>query len=152
MESVKRYDIDGRDWDLLEATDGDWVSASDFDRVIAERNALQLMLNDREEQNHSLEQRRHAEQQACQAAERRVKELEAEVGRLNRVKMALAEKAGVHSDNCSVYRVGITERDELLNLALTMINRGIVSFDDQIEYRQKFAALNPTAEAVIHEA
>jgi hypothetical protein len=35
-------------------------------------NALQEMLNQREEQNHDLEQRRHAEQQACQAAERRV--------------------------------------------------------------------------------
>jgi hypothetical protein len=44
-------------------------------QAIRERDALQLMLNDLEEQNHSLEQRRHAEQQACQAAERRVKEL-----------------------------------------------------------------------------
>lgn len=32
-------------------------------------NALQLLLNERDEQNHSLEQRRQAEQQACQAAE-----------------------------------------------------------------------------------
>ena len=33
-------------------------------------NALQLLLNERDEQNHSLEQRRQAEQQACQSAER----------------------------------------------------------------------------------
>ncbi|SCW88963.1 hypothetical protein [Pseudomonas sp. NFACC05-1] len=42
-----------------------------------ERNALQEMLNQRDEQLNSLEQRRHAEQQACQAAERRVEELAA---------------------------------------------------------------------------
>lgn len=49
----------------------------DLDRVAAERDALQLLLNERDEQVHSLEQRRHAELQACQAAERRVEELEA---------------------------------------------------------------------------
>lgn len=49
----------------------------DLDRVAAERDALQLLLNERDEQVHSLEQRRHAELQACQAAERRVGELEA---------------------------------------------------------------------------
>ena len=40
-----------------------------------ERDALQELLNQRDEQIHDLEQRRHAEQQACQAAERRVEEL-----------------------------------------------------------------------------
>ncbi|MBJ2182825.1 hypothetical protein JC795_32125 [Pseudomonas veronii] len=39
-------------------------------------NALQLLLNERDEQVHSLEQRRQAEQQACQAAEQRIAELE----------------------------------------------------------------------------
>lgn len=45
-------------------------------QAIRERDALQELLNQREEQNHDLEQRRHAEQQACQAAERRGAELE----------------------------------------------------------------------------
>ncbi|WP_053183576.1 hypothetical protein [Pseudomonas thivervalensis] len=35
-------------------------------------NALQLLLNERDEKNHSLEQRRQAEQAACQAAEQRI--------------------------------------------------------------------------------
>lgn len=47
-------------------------------QAIRERDALQLLLNERDEQNHSLEQRRHAELQAGMAAERRVKELQAE--------------------------------------------------------------------------
>lgn len=74
MKSVKRWKTTvGRKSQSRTVT---VVEAEDFDRVIAERNALQLMLNERDEQNHSLEQRRHAEQQACQAIERRVKELE----------------------------------------------------------------------------
>lgn len=68
MESVKRYKT------MVNLPDGVLVAdvylSEDFDRVLAEREALQLMLNDREEQNHSLEQRRQAEQQAGQAAER----------------------------------------------------------------------------------
>lgn len=67
---------------------GDWIDKHDaqvivdhaqeeFNVMKAEREALQLLLNERDEQVHSLEQRRHAEQQACQAAERRVGELEA---------------------------------------------------------------------------
>ena len=48
-------------------------------QAIRERDALQLLLNERDEQNHSLEQRRQAEQQACQAAERRVVELQSEL-------------------------------------------------------------------------
>lgn len=38
-------------------------------QAISERDALQQLLNERDEQNHSLEQRHQAEQQACQAAE-----------------------------------------------------------------------------------
>lgn len=55
---------------------GEYVYAADFDRVTAEREALQELLNQRDEALHDLEQRRHAEQQACQAAERRVGDLE----------------------------------------------------------------------------
>ncbi|WP_431093121.1 hypothetical protein [Pseudomonas brassicacearum] len=44
--------------------------AQHIERITAERDALQLLLNERDEQVHSLEQRRQAEQQAGQAAER----------------------------------------------------------------------------------
>ncbi|UZE84667.1 hypothetical protein [Pseudomonas viciae] len=44
--------------------------AQHFEEIKAREAALQLLLNERDEQSHSLEQRRHAEQQACQAAER----------------------------------------------------------------------------------
>lgn len=46
-----------------------------LERTAAENQALQELLNQRDEAIHDLEQRRHAEQQACQAAERRVEEL-----------------------------------------------------------------------------
>lgn len=39
----------------------------------------------------------------------------------------------------------LAERDALLQQGLAMINRGIVSFDDQVEYRQKLAALSASA-------
>ncbi|WP_460143118.1 hypothetical protein [Pseudomonas sp. S3_B08] len=76
MIEVKRY---ARMGELVEATSAllklypamtVYVLGDDFDRVTAERDALQLLLNERDEQVHSLEQRRQAEQQACQAAER----------------------------------------------------------------------------------
>ncbi len=47
-----------------------------FEEIKAREAALQLLLNERDEQVHSLEQRRQAEQQACMAAERRVAEME----------------------------------------------------------------------------
>lgn len=78
MESVKRYSVAGKSA-MYETTDGEWVVAMDFDRVTAEREALQLLLNDRDDlddQLTSLEQRRYAEQQAREAAERRVEVLE----------------------------------------------------------------------------
>ncbi|OOG85755.1 hypothetical protein B0E42_13210 [Pseudomonas sp. A25(2017)] len=60
---------------------GNWIDVHEAQKVVdqaqdeinqfrAERDALQLLLNQRDEQNHSLEQRRQAEQQACQAAEK----------------------------------------------------------------------------------
>ncbi|TWC17117.1 hypothetical protein FBY06_11835 [Pseudomonas sp. SJZ085] len=46
-----------------------------LERTAAENQALQELLNQRDEAIHDLEQRRHAEQQACQAAERRIEDL-----------------------------------------------------------------------------
>ncbi|WP_183001687.1 Arc family DNA-binding protein [Pseudomonas sp. UMC65] len=43
-------------------------------------------------------------------------------------------------------RLQLAEQKTLLQLGLEMINRGIVSFDDQVEYRQKLAALSASAE------
>lgn len=87
MESVKYYHL--FTGELAEGQGGlgriSLVLSADFDRVTAEREALQLMLNDLEEQITSLEQRRHAEQQACQAAGRRVEELAAENQQLRKL-------------------------------------------------------------------
>lgn len=68
-----------------------------------------------------------------------------EVEQQRKLKMILAERVENAEANCSVYRHQIEEQQALLQLGLTMINRGIVSFDDQIEYRQKLAALSTTA-------
>lgn len=95
---------------------------AEVERLTAERNALQLLLNDLEEQNHSLEQRRYAEQQACQAAERRVKELEAAMGQVQSLCMSFPEKA-------------IGMKAHYVRQMLDIATR----------------ALNPTAEAVSHE-
>ena len=57
------------------------------------------------------------------------------------LKILVAEQLQNAQANCSVYRYQVKERDALLQLALQMINRGIVSFDDQIEFRQKLCAL-----------
>ncbi|MFK9081291.1 hypothetical protein [Pseudomonas neuropathica] len=51
------------------------VLVSDFDRVTAERNSLQLLLNDRDEQLHTLGQSRRAEFDNGQAVDRKVAEL-----------------------------------------------------------------------------
>jgi hypothetical protein len=53
----------------------DVVMAAEFDRVTAERDALQLLLNERDERLHSLEQSRRAEFDNGRAAEQRNEEL-----------------------------------------------------------------------------
>lgn len=75
-------------------------------------------------------------------------DLRADVERQRRLKMLVAEKLQNALNNCSVYRVQLAEQGALLQQGLEMINRGIVSFDDQVEYRQKLAALSASAEPV----
>ncbi|KEY87778.1 hypothetical protein MBA34_13485 [Pseudomonas capeferrum] len=75
-----------------------------------------------------------------------VERLREEVEKQRRLKMHVAENLQNALDNCSVYRAQLAEQSALLQLGLEMINRGIVSFDDQIEYRQKLAALSASAE------
>lgn len=75
MKNVERYNQTRIRYATDEVADMWFVNAQEFDRVTAERDALQLLLNERDEHLHSLAQRRYAEQQACQAAERRVEAL-----------------------------------------------------------------------------
>lgn len=57
-------------------------------------------------------------------------------------RIAVLENAYVRAgEREHALRVRLAEQKALLQLGLEMINRGIVSFDDQIEYRQKLAAL-----------
>ncbi|ERO65529.1 hypothetical protein [Pseudomonas piscis] len=82
----------------------------------------------------------------AQRLEKENEELRTDVEKQRRLKMLVAEKLQNALNNCSVYRVQLAERDALLQQGLAMINRGIVSFDDQVEYRQKLAALSASAE------
>jgi hypothetical protein len=98
------------------------VRAEDYDRVLAQ-------FNQRDEELHSLEQRRHAEQQACQAAERRVAEFLAG---------ASIEAAAKVLAECMDYpweHMPENGRSIMRKHAKTVLD----------------AAINPTAEAVSHE-
>ncbi|ANF84751.1 hypothetical protein A7J50_1316 [Pseudomonas antarctica] len=95
MTEVMRYDLD-RDTDeicadMVPADGGRYVESTDFDRVTAERDGLQLLLNQRDEQVESLEQQREAElrngqdmQQRLTAADERWDELVSAVRSINR--------------------------------------------------------------------
>ena len=72
MNDVKRYHVS--DTGLSEGVALGRITVvlvADFDRVTAERDALQLLLNDRDEQLHTLEQSRRAHFESGAAAERR---------------------------------------------------------------------------------
>lgn len=96
MDNVKRFNCTNGGvsfcqgcYQMDEDEDGTYVYASDYDvavsvgtafgnsleRVVAERDALQLLLNERDEHLHTLEQSRRAEFDNGQAAERRIAEL-----------------------------------------------------------------------------
>lgn len=45
MSEVKRFDIEGHDWEIVVSKNGDWVTSECFDRLTAERDALQERLN-----------------------------------------------------------------------------------------------------------
>lgn len=131
MESVKRFKFKG----------ADYVYAADFDRVTAERNALQLLLNNRDDlddQLTSLEQRRYAEQQAREAAERRVDELE---GLLLKLKDPTDEMVEAGNEAAVVEM----EHDDDLR------SYGWINNSDEVLSAMIEAALNPTAEAESHE-
>jgi dsDNA-specific endonuclease/ATPase MutS2 len=80
LPEVKRWQLKG----FIPGVEGEskavfrpvMVLADDFDRIAAERDALQLLLNDRDEQLHTLEQSRRSHFDNAQAAERRIDLLE----------------------------------------------------------------------------
>lgn len=116
----------------------DVVRAEDFDRVTAERESLQLMLNNRDDlddQLTSLEQRRYAEQQAREAAERRVDVLEAAL-------KFYAEREHYHFESGNWDTVS----GEPLNILWCGDEPDFI--EDGSVAR---AALNPTAEAESHD-
>ncbi|MCP2076382.1 UNVERIFIED_ORG: hypothetical protein J2Y77_005818 [Pseudomonas lini] len=135
MDRVKRYYVG--DAGLVEGEALGRLSvvlAADFDRVQAENKALQELLNQRDEANHDLEQRRHAEQQACQAAERRAEELEAQLQ---------------HKDK------GIEFRDALIG-AVRMSSKELLAAWVPSDWEAKRSALfttalNPITEAASHD-
>lgn len=151
MESVKRYKA------MVNLPDGVLVAdvylSEDFDRVTAEREALQLLLNNLDDQLTSLEQRRYAEQQAREAAERRVEELEQSVElhaqvirdqeqmiqnhRLENEKLEI-EVQDLHG---VVQRLNAARRPVCPNISGGTADRQDAGVD----------ALNPAAEAVSHD-
>ena len=84
--------------------------------------------------------------QTSDVAPAEIERLLEEVEKQRRLKMHVAENLQNALDNCSVYRAQLAEQHALLQLGLTMLNRGIVSYDDQIEYRRKLADLSASAE------
>jgi hypothetical protein len=117
MSEVKRYDIAEYGCGMDEMVDGQWVSAADFDRVTSD-----------------LEQRRHAEQQACQAAERRVEELEELLGTS---RVYITDLASSLENACEFFE-GNEEDDP----------QATEECDEARAFAMRInAALNPTAEA-----
>lgn len=124
-------------------------------RVTAERDALQELLNQRDEALHDLEQRRHAEQQACQAAERRVEELAAEVKRLD---LMVSQGDYNYDADRAQFRGRIDLLEALVRDALDAFKYDPRGGCTSPPYRfvkpwaeRAIAALNPTAEAASHE-
>lgn len=140
MESVKRYKA------MVNLPEGVLVAdvhlTDDFDRVPAEREALQLMLNDREEQNHSLEQRHHAERRVealCEFAN----------------EMVSAAFEGGSLDGADIQEIAV--KHGLLRIETRQGECGErcacreYGFPAECYRRTELIALNPSAEAVSHE-
>ncbi len=104
------------------------VLAADFDRVTAERDALQQRLT---------------------AADERADGLETEVARLNRVKLALKELVEIHAGNLSVYRYYLSETlamaEKVRDASLGMQRKYLADLIDNLH--QYGAALKPAEPA-----
>lgn len=116
---------------------GFWVHAGDFNQKIEQGQSRKKEL-----------------QQRLTVADQRADDLQAEVERLNHVKLALKELAESRADNCSVYRRHLSEaltmaekvRDASLGMRRKSLSDLIVYL-----YQNSDAALNPTAEGCVHE-
>lgn len=137
---------DGREWckdDVWERCEcGDesvrYVIGSELDRVTAERDALQLLLNDRDEQLHTLEQSRRAHFENAQAAERRIDELTSAVRSINRSKH---HEVYVPGDDEPQYR----QRKEWIDWVLSLCDGASASERDQGIPGTSFQRLNMLA-------
>lgn len=137
---------DGRTW----AEDNPWpdcecghwpvqyVLGETFDRMKAERDALQLLLNDRDEQLHTLEQSRRAHFENSQAAELRIDELTSAVRSINRSKH---HEVFVPGDDEPQYR----QRKEWIDWVLSLCDGASVSERDQGIPGTSFQRLNMLA-------
>lgn len=105
-----------------------WVSVEDFDRITA-----------------ALEQRRHAEQQACQAAERRVEELAAEVKRLD----LMVSRGDYNYDaDRAQFKTRIAELSADSQHLRKLLGQALAAVNPTKRLAKDIrAALNPTAEA-----
>lgn len=131
-------------------TQPDWA---DFDRVTAERDALQLLLNNRDgldDQLTSLEQRRYAEQQAREAAERRVEPLCAFAN-----EMVSAAFEGGSLDGADIQDIAVKHGVLRIETREEECGEGCAcreyGFPAECYRRTELIALNPTAEAESHD-
>lgn len=121
------------EFDIIHAHEDQlFVKAEDFDRVTAEREALQLLLNNRDDlddQLTSLEQRRYAEQQAREAAERRVQELQASlrdlISAVRSINRSPAYKVTVIGDDEPQYR----QRKEWIDWVLELCEKAAAGME-----------------------
>lgn len=114
------------------------VMASEFDRVSAERDALQLLLNERDEQLHTLEQSRRAHFENAQAAELRIDELTSAVRSINSSKH---HEVFVPGDDEPQYR----QRKEWIDWVLSLCDGASASKRDQGIPGTSFQRLNMLA-------
>jgi hypothetical protein len=131
-----------------------------LERTAAENQALQELLNQRDEALHDLEQRRHAEQQACQAAERRVEQLETVraslVGKVTRCKECGSDDlfwySHIHNHSTVQHnRLNTNDVTCLLILGCNNCSETLMTVKaDRIAERMT-AALKPIAEAESYE-
>ena len=118
----------------------------DYDRGFtagqAERETLQAVIN-------RVTAERDALQQRLTAADERADVLEAEVARLNKVKLSLKELAESRADNCSVYRQHLTQSlmmaENVRDASLGMQRKCLADLIDYLH--QSGAALKPAEPA-----